>query len=784
MARKDELDAHIANTDDPHGTTAGQVTVTPTGDIAATNVQDAIAELDSEKQPLDALLTALAALTTAANQLIYSTGSDTVSMTSLTAYARTLLDDADATTARATLDAEQAGTAAAAISTHEGEADPHPVYLTAGEVVAETLSDLQSLDVSGFSGDEVRYMAGRTATGDGGEGDFVFRSGDKSTEVAGDPLSGIWVAPASDATGASGAWERSVTQAEIVPELWGAAADGTADDSDAYHAAMDYVKENRATLSWSAKTYRIVTGYEHDVADRDVRMVGKGSSRVSGAGAKGTVILLDNADAESYFYKSTMRHRLSVQGITFRSAQEVKDRRFFYFYSGMCVFDYEDINFENVEKPLVFREGSYTQSCSLRNVQFSYSGTIHTELDGLSATPYLVGTLLRLDNVNHENSTPDNSEKIVMDLSGFREIQHTNLLLEGTVPATGWTALRLEDRHDADWTRHPFCNIDGLHIEFAGAYPLDHTIHQSGGHVSITHGSYLSTASPCKLDNFAHLTINQLTFSASWDAVDDYFEIEDERCKVHLINSTTRGGIEGRNITAVGCTYNDSTYPTLSGSTFYKIFNTPAYEFNGGYITSPATPTLGSGTTYYPSTDATYGRKLVVVPNGDNVFINITIPMPAPITQEDTLSISVLAQMPTWSSGTGMRFGLLDNTTVIANLKIGASGELVELNTVVSLSEITSTTVGLNISGLVLSGVAGNMEIYSLRLSYGNQLYQHAYKSFPDRIVTENSAAPTAGTWVVGDRVYDTAPASAGNIGFVCTTAGTPGTWKTFGVIA
>jgi hypothetical protein len=31
---------------------------------------------------------------------------------------------------------------------------------------------------------------------------------------------------------------------------------------------------------------------------------------------------------------------------------------------------------------------------------------------------------------------------------------------------------------------------------------------------------------------------------------------------------------------------------------------------------------------------------------------------------------------------------------------------------------------------------------------------------------------------------FTTAPAAAGNIGWVCTTAETPGTWKTFGVIA
>lgn len=46
------------------------------------------------------------------------------------------------------------------------------------------------------------------------------------------------------------------------------------------------------------------------------------------------------------------------------------------------------------------------------------------------------------------------------------------------------------------------------------------------------------------------------------------------------------------------------------------------------------------------------------------------------------------------------------------------------------------------------------------------------------------SAAPTTGAWKVGDTVYNTAPAAGGTMGWVCTTAGTPGTWKTFGSIA
>ena len=59
----------------------------------------------SDKQPVDATLTALANLTTAADQIPYATGADAFAMTPLTPFARTLLDDANAAAALATLGA-------------------------------------------------------------------------------------------------------------------------------------------------------------------------------------------------------------------------------------------------------------------------------------------------------------------------------------------------------------------------------------------------------------------------------------------------------------------------------------------------------------------------------------------------------------------------------------------------------------------------------------------------------------------------------------------------------
>lgn len=40
------------------------------------------------------------------------------------------------------------------------------------------------------------------------------------------------------------------------------------------------------------------------------------------------------------------------------------------------------------------------------------------------------------------------------------------------------------------------------------------------------------------------------------------------------------------------------------------------------------------------------------------------------------------------------------------------------------------------------------------------------------------TAAPTSGTWARGNVCWNTTPTAGGTPGWVCVTAGTPGTWK------
>ncbi len=100
----------------------------------------------TDAQPLDATLTALAGLSTSADQMIYATNADAFAMTTLSSFGRSLVDDADSAAARTTLgvvigtDVQAYDAELAALAGVTSAADALPYFTGNGTATTTTLS--------------------------------------------------------------------------------------------------------------------------------------------------------------------------------------------------------------------------------------------------------------------------------------------------------------------------------------------------------------------------------------------------------------------------------------------------------------------------------------------------------------------------------------------------------------------------------------------------------------------------------------------------------------------
>jgi hypothetical protein len=157
-------------------------------------------------------------------------------------------------------------------------------------------------------------------------------------------------------------------------------------------------------------------------------------------------------------------------------------------------------------------------------------------------------------------------------------------------------------------------------------------------------------------------------------------------------------------------------------------------------------------------------------------------------------------------SGTGDPYGITQNVT-LDNTKT----YVIDLHvTNVAGSGISNIKVG---NDVVTSGVAftptanGSQAVKCFGSDTAGTVYESYVNSFTlaevvadvnqiaesnDRLTRQKTgrgvsyaaAAPTTGRWMQGEIVYNTAPTSGGYVGWVCTASGSPGTWKTFGLIS
>lgn len=124
-----------------------------------------------------------------------------------------------------------------------------------GETVEARLSRLQIPSIAALealtpnNGDAAYLrLSGRS-------GGFIFSTADLSSVVSADAAQGVYIAPASDATGASGAWVRQYET--LKPEYFGALGDDATDDLTALTAATTWAHLNSVPLHLAkGKTYK------------------------------------------------------------------------------------------------------------------------------------------------------------------------------------------------------------------------------------------------------------------------------------------------------------------------------------------------------------------------------------------------------------------------------------------------------------------------------------------------------------------------------------------------
>jgi len=140
-------------------------------------------------------------------------------------------------------------------------------------------------------------------------------------------------------------------------------------------------------------------------------------------------------------------------------------------------------------------------------------------------------------------------------------------------------------------------------------------------------------------------------------------------------------------------------------------------------------------------------------------------------------------------AGTGLdKFVVKDND--ISNFYYGINSSTflaTSRSAVLSYNTIKDCAVGFGLgatSGGVTVPLIGNQFINVTTPSaaiLGGQVAGRIVQQIGDNFIWQTTASPTLGSWIVGDRSQNSAPAIGAPKGWACTVAGTPGTWVSEG---
>jgi len=561
---------------------------------------------------------------------------------------------------------------------------------------------------------------------------------------------------------------------------FGAVGDGVADDTAAIQAAIDAAKAVNGAVYFPAGRYRVTSGYTNSTTN-SVMLYGEGLDYYasSAANANGSCVILDSVDPNSFFYHQSAGSNLEVSNMQFACAQYVLDRKFFVQSASSVRHIFRNVHFSAVERPIVYLTGTYFQLSSYTNVRFMNSGSFH------STAGTLIGTFMLIENCDVEGFIPANTEKIICNLGGIREIQATNFLIEPGTPSAGWIALFLRNDYDPDWTRFPNATFRGFWIEVTGS-GLAYSVYQERGRTLFIAPIFNNGAlAPFRINEDGATEIRDTSFSGTADPLQNYFNLS-AAAQVKLTNCNYRNA--GTTIVDPKFTFDACSNVTsgADGTEFRAICHNNQepqllWAFDGGYPDpGKVNAQFFSGTTSTPTVNAAFGRALRVSPSAGVIncrFQGLTrgdFPLGA------QFFVVLRATMPTLSSGI-VAVNMLVNGTTLANPANYTSGQDIRLVFPLATPSANPTNVGVSID---TATATGDLLIYQLELWIGKSLPNVTMPSYPQNVITFAAATPASGEWARGDIIWNNTPSAGGNPGWVCTTGGTPGTWKAMANLA
>ena len=233
------------------------------------------------------------------------------------------------------------------------------------------------------------------------------------------------------------------------------------------------------------------------------------------------------------------------------------------------------------------------------------------------------------------------------------------------------------------------------------------------------------------------------------------------------------------------------TNAVITGNLFRRLLNKMiAYEaantninisgnvFDTTTVGSPAAVFADRNTGADSVTDLTFSNNVITGPSATNLIA--TNDLTRAVISGNVIDITA-------SSGEGWRFDGNNDDIIIADNIFKQTGSTIIAWAIYRATTFTNGVFANNsmTNANMRSYIGGGSALHALTTR--DQTWDVATSriiSPPRTKVVWSTAAPTVGPWERGDIVYTTTPLASGTIGWVCVTAGAPGTWKSFGTIS